>query len=549
MPSPPEPPSRPPGPSQEAVRILVIEDDADLSEVYRRILSRVGRVQGCESLGQALEAIQAEAPEVVILDLGLPDSQGLEGLARVRKQAPGAAVVITTGAGDENLAIEALRRGAQDYLLKGRLEAATLTRSVRYALERKGTENKLQRSEELFSVITSSIVDLLSIIDARGRRLYTSPSYHRVLGYSAEEMAELDMGDLVHPEDRTKVQEALARLFVEGTSAGLEYRIRHRDGSYRVFESNASCIQDTQSDEAQAVFVARDVTARKQAEAERERMEVQLRHAQKLESIGQLAAGIAHEINTPTQYIGDNTIFLRDAFKTLGEVIEAQQALMDRHEVGGCTPADVAAARRRFEEADVDYLMEEIPKAITQTLEGVQRVTRIVGAMKDFSHPGMESKVHVDLNHSIESTLIISHNEWKYLAQVETDYAPDLPPVPCFPGELNQVILNLVVNAAHAIQEAKEKGDPDRQGRIRISTRKEGEEVVIRVEDNGTGIPEAIRQRIFEPFFTTKPIGKGTGQGLAIAHSVIVDKHKGHLRLESELGKGTTFIIALPLES
>ena len=202
----------------------------------------------------------------------------------------------------------------------------------------------------------------------------------------------------------------------------------------------------------------------------------------------------------------------------------------------------------RFRALDLDYLLDEVPKAVEQTRDGVARVARIVGAMKDFSHPGMESKVHVDLNHAIESTLIISHNEWKYTADVVTDYDPGLPDVPCFPSEFNQVILNLVVNAAHAIQEAKEKGDPHLQGRIRIATRQEGQEILVRIEDNGSGIPEAIREKIFEPFFTTKPIGKGTGQGLAIAHAVIVDKHKGRLSFETATGKGTTFTIALPLE-
>ncbi|HWQ09170.1 MAG TPA: ATP-binding protein, partial [Holophaga sp.] len=210
-------------------------------------------------------------------------------------------------------------------------------------------------------------------------------------------------------------------------------------------------------------------------------------------------------------------------------------------------PESLKALEEQYRALDLDYLLEEVPKAVEQTRDGVARVARIVGAMKDFSHPGMESKVHVDLNHAIESTLIISHNEWKYVAEVATDYDPGLPDVPCFPSEFNQVILNLVVNAAHAIQEAREKGNPDLQGRIRISTRQEGQEALVRIADNGAGIPESIREKIFEPFFTTKPIGKGTGQGLAIAHAVIVDKHKGRLSFDTETGKGTTFTIALPL--
>ena len=542
-----DPSSHPQGATPPPIHILVVEDDPTLSEIYQRILARVGRVRGCASLAQALGAIQDTSPEMVILDLGLPDSQGLDGLARIRKLAPAAAVVITTGARDESLAIEALRNGAQDYLLKGSLEASALVRSVRYALERKVTENKLRRSEELFSVISNSVVDLLSIIDARGRRLYTSPSYQTVLGYSAEEMTDLDLGDLVHPEDRAKIQAALTRLFSGGASAGLEYRVRHRDGTYLTFESNAACIRDAQGSEPQAVFVARDVTARKQAEAERERMEVQLRHAQKLESIGQLAAGIAHEINTPTQYIGDNTIFLRDAFRTLGELVTVQQALMDRHGTEGCTAEEVASVRRRFEEADIGYLMEEIPKAIAQTMEGVKRVTRIVGAMKEFSHPGSDTKTPTDLNRAVESTVTVCRNEWKYVADLELDLAPELPFVLCHPSDLNQAVLNLIINAVHAIEEAQ-TGAEKAKGRIRIGTRQDGDWVEIRISDTGCGIPENIQSRVFDPFFTTKTVGKGTGQGLAIVHSVIVERHKGSVSLESEMGKGTTFILRLPLK-
>jgi two-component system, NtrC family, sensor kinase len=529
------------------VHILVVEDDEYLSEIYPQILECLGPVKSCLSMSLALLAIKVTVPEVVILDLGLPDSQGLDGLARIREKAPAAAVVITTGESDENLAIEALRRGAQDYLLKGKLDKATLLRSVRYALERKQTENKLRRSEELFSVITNSIVDLLSIIDSTGKRLYASPSYQRVLGYSEEEMAGLDLSDLVHLDDRSKIQEALARLFSEGTSEGLEYRVRHKNGAYLVFESNAACIRDTQSGVPQAVFVARDVTARKQAEAEHNQMEMQLRQAQKLESIGQLAAGIAHEINTPTQYIGDNTIFLRDAFKALGEVVVAHQALLARYESGDFTTEEISAVRRQFDNADLGYLLEEIPKAIIQTMEGVKRVTRIVGAMKEFSHPGSDTKTRTDLNRAIESTVTVCRNEWKYVADLELDLAPDLPFVLCLPSDFNQAILNLVINAAHAIEDAR-SGDSKTKGLIRISTRQVDEVVEIRVQDTGCGIPAGIQSRIFDPFFTTKVVGKGTGQGLAIVHSVIVEKHKGSISLESNVGEGTTFVLRLPLK-
>jgi signal transduction histidine kinase len=197
------------------------------------------------------------------------------------------------------------------------------------------------------------------------------------------------------------------------------------------------------------------------------------------------------------------------------------------------------------ERADSGYLLEEIPKAIEQTLEGVTRVSRLVGAMKEFSHPGTKEKIPLDLNHAIENTITVARNEWKYVADLETEFDPLLPLISCQPGEFNQVTLNLIVNAAHAIADVVGKGGSTK-GKIKIQTRDSTEWVEIRIQDTGSGIPEKVRARVFDPFFTTKEIGKGTGQGLAIARSVIVDKHGGTIHFETEEGKGTTFIVRLP---
>src|ERR1700722_13318294 len=274
-------------------------------------------------------------------------------------------------------------------------------------------------------------------------------------------------------------------------------------------------------------------------------LEDQLRQAQKLEAVGQLAAGIAHEINTPTQYIGDNVRFLKDAFQDLRTVLVNYERVLAAAK--DCTLSceilqEVTAA---VERADARYLLDEIPKAIEQTLEGVTRVSTLVSAMKEFSHPGTKDKTPLDLNHAIESTITVARNEWKYVSDVETDFDMSLPPISCQPGEFNQVILNLIVNAAHAIADVAAKGGPEK-GKIRIQTRNCPEWVEIRIQDSGSGIPEKVRARIFDPFFTTKEIGKGTGQGLAIARSVVVDKHDGTIHFETEDGRGTTFIIRLP---
>jgi signal transduction histidine kinase len=265
-----------------------------------------------------------------------------------------------------------------------------------------------------------------------------------------------------------------------------------------------------------------------------------------MESIGQLAAGIAHEINTPAQYVGDNTRFLQDAFADLCRLLQSYVELLDMSKANTVTPQLIAAVESTAAEVDSEYLLTEIPRAIEQSLQGIERIAKIVRAMKEFSHPGTEEKVEIDLNHAIETTITVARNEWKYVAEMVTDFDATLPPVRCLPGELNQVILNLIVNAAHAITDVVRDGN-NGKGTITVGTRGGGDWVEIRVSDTGTGIPEAIRLKVFDPFFTTKGVGKGTGQGLAIAHAVIVDKHGGTITYETEMGRGTTFLIRLPL--
>jgi len=278
---------------------------------------------------------------------------------------------------------------------------------------------------------------------------------------------------------------------------------------------------------------------------ERRRLELQLAQSQKLESIGQLAAGIAHEINTPIQFLNDNLAFLRDAFKDRQTVVDATDRLHQAAKQGTVTPEVIDALDEAMATADMAYLNAEIPKAIEQSLDGVQRVATIVRAMKEFSHPNAVEKAVIDINKAIENTIVVARNEWKYVAEMETQLDPALPPVPCLPGEFNQVILNLIVNAAHAIADNQWSAAMSK-GTITISTQRLDEHVEIRVRDTGTGIPETIRAKIFDPFFTTKPVGKGTGQGLAITHTVITKKHGGTVTFETEMGKGTTFIIRLP---
>lgn len=301
-----------------------------------------------------------------------------------------------------------------------------------------------------------------------------------------------------------------------------------------------------------------NVVSRKTRELDRERQQLQdaltelrttqarLVQSQKMEAIGQLAAGVAHEINTPVQYVSDNVSFLRSGFDTLLGVVDQYIALLSEAQAAPLSAERIEAAAAAVKAARLDYLRRNVPDAFEESSEGLNRVATIVTAMKRFSHPSGEDMEPADLADIVTTTVVVARNEWKYVAELETSFDERLGKVPCFRDEISQVVLNLVVNAAHAIGELV-VNNPGSKGRILVSTHLAGELAEIRVADTGGGIPEAIQRSVFDPFFTTKPVGKGTGQGLSMAYSTIVDKHHGRLYFESVAGQGTTFFIQLPL--
>ena len=274
----------------------------------------------------------------------------------------------------------------------------------------------------------------------------------------------------------------------------------------------------------------------------RERLEKELRLAQKLEGIGQLAAGIAHEINTPMQYVGDNVTFLTRAFAKLSEHVAVADAALT-----GETAKSLEEARGLLDasraQLKLKFLLENVPKSLRDAASGIEHVSSIVRAMKSFAHVDHDEKVTGDINQAIRDTLMVAQSEYKSVANVETDLG-ELPPVICFLGRLNQVFLNLIVNAAHAISEAK----PATGGKIRVVSRVKDNVVTVTISDNGGGVPEGIHDKIFDQFFTTKPVGKGTGQGLSLARGIVVEAHGGTLSFETAQGKGTTFHIRLPVD-
>jgi PAS domain S-box-containing protein len=408
---------------------------------------------------------------------------------------------------------------------------------ARDVTEWKSTLEAFRESEERYRELFENASDLVYTSDLEGRITSLNRVAVQTLGYSLEEAVQMNLRQLLAPQHWPRIEQFRVDLLGGDSPSSLELEITAKDGREVRLEVKPRLIyKDGKPVGVQGI--GRDITGREVAEME-------LLHAQKLEAVGRLASGIAHEINTPIQFVGDNTRFLQDSFGCLQGLLNKYQEFLSTAASGTLRPDFLAEVRRAEEEADFAYLREEIPKALTQTLEGITRVSSIVRAMKDFAHPESKEMAAADLNKALLSTLTVARNELKYVSDVETDFG-DLPLVVCNVGDLNQVFLNLLVNAAHAISDVV-KGT-GAKGKIRVRTVLEGKTVLITISDTGGGIPEAIRARIYDPFFTTKEVGRGTGQGLAIARSMVVNRHKGSLTFESEVGKGTTFYIRLPLD-
>jgi two-component system NtrC family sensor kinase len=401
--------------------------------------------------------------------------------------------------------------------------------------ERRKIEDARRKAEQNYRGMFYGALIGIFKLGPLGHLIYVNPAMSSGMGYTSPDDMLSNMisplwDTIVSPERR---EEFMSEMIARGQVRCFEIEVYRKDRSKVWFSSTIRAVYRNR--------VLMGYEGLQEDITERRLLREQLAQAQKLESVGQLAAGIAHEINTPTQYIGDNVRFLKDTFLDLTSLFAVYEDLLAAARADTLTPK---AIQRTVKAVDLDFLLAEIPRAIEQTLEGVGRVATLVSAMKEFSHPGTKEKIPLDLNHAIQSTLTVARNEWKYVADVTTAFDPLLPHVSCHPGEFNQVVLNLIVNAAHAIGDVV--GDSGDKGTIHVQTRDLPGGIELRIGDTGAGIPARVRDRIFDPFFTTKKIGKGTGQGLAIAHSVIVDKHHGSIHFETAEGAGTTFVIRLP---
>jgi two-component system, NtrC family, sensor kinase len=430
-----------------------------------------------------------------------------------------------------------LRRLNDDLEFKVRDRTASLDKSNQDLIAEIATRHEVEaaksRSEQLFRSIAENSADLIAVVDQSGHRIYNNPTYERLLGYTREELKETISFQQIHPEDRPRVTQAAQLALETGIGHIVEYRMQRKDGTYVSLESHGSFIRDSHGEIEAFVISARDVSDRRTA-----------MQTEKLSAIGQLAAGVAHELNTPVQYISDNITFLSDAWKKVDEVMALATAAVHAPVASSSLPS--AAPPGAALPEDWGWLRQEVPKAIAQSIEGIRRMSKILGAMRRFSHTGGGERELVDLNEALDATLTVAQNHIKHIADVQTAYQPNLPLVECYCDEMNQVFLNLIVNASHAIRDASTQPSRER-GKLVIRTRQIDQDVQIEVEDNGTGIPVSARPRVFDPFYTTKQVGEGTGQGLAICYQIVAQKHHGRIWFDTEINKGTTFFVRIPL--
>ncbi len=540
--------------------ILIVDDEQPVRKVLTRYLEEAGHTcQAAPSVRDAREALTNRDLDLILSDVNMPEESGIDLARHVAAHHPDIPMIMVSVMDDPDFAKTALDLGAYGYIVKPFTRNIVLI-NVENALQRRRLEiekraylNRLETSvRQRTKSLSNQLTFLQDLIDAIPSPIFYKDKNEKFKGCNRafEEMTGLTRDAIIGKTPFDVVPEDLAAISTKthqgmfhspGTVITYEYDMVYPDQTVHNLLVNKATYRNGDGNPAGQVGVMVDIT-------EKVQMERELRQAQKLESIGQLAAGIAHEINTPTQYISDNSRFIQEATTELLNILKTYDNLLSAAKAGAPLGDHITEVEKKCESADLAYLQEEIPLAIEQTREGVSRVSKIVNSMRQFSHPGTGKKTPVDLNKALEATINVARNEWKYVADVETDFDPRMPPVSCLAGEINQVFLNLLINASHAIGDVCEDGK-NGKGIISITTSRNNGWAMVTIADTGPGIPEEIQQRIYDPFFTTKSVGKGTGQGLAIAHRVINERHQGSISFETGEGQGTTFIVKLPLNT
>ena len=407
---------------------------------------------------------------------------------------------------------------------------------------------RAERAARQAHAVLDAIEDAAYVWDPESLQLtYVNEGAIKALGYSRAELLKLRTSSVDAERDDEAVRATMTPV-LSGATPVARFTTMHRRKNGETFPVEVSLQVGGQTGKtSQMVAIARDISDRVRQAAllqaeitRRQSIETDLRLAQKLEAVGRLASGVAHELNTPIQYIGDSVHFLRSAFDDISRLLGLHAKVIESLPTAEPLRVEVEKAAQAV---DLPFVLEEVPRAFERTLEGAERVGTIVRAMKEFAHESSGEQSPADLNRALQTTLVIARHEYKYAAAVETHFE-EIPQVTCNLGELNQVFLNLLVNAAHALADA---GKDASSGRIVIGTHQDGAHVEIYLEDNGCGIPADIVSKIYDPFFTTKEVGRGSGQGLALCRSIVVDRHGGTIDVVSAVGNGTRFTVRLPI--
>ena len=515
---------------------------------------------------QGLQILKAAWQEnrkfgMAFVDMRMPPGwDGVETIEQLWKVDPDLQVVICTAYSDRSWDEIFQRIGGTDKLLilkkpfdtievvqlatslceKRRLLEASRSREENLQGVVRVQETELIEAHKDAEVLIDSMSSILISLDENGFVSRWNPVATDVFGFSSEDAIKMDFRKLpIQWNDYSKLEQAFSGCD-QLSKTQLELQFKDASGTTRTLDTTICPILYDQTKRAR-LFLATDITRQKA-------LQMQLDQALRLESVGQLAAGVAHEINTPMQYIGDNIHFVAESIRKLDSLLEMMPCMVDEE----TSDEQIAYYRKElsqsFKPSKVKSSLRQIPEALQDSIEGVTSVSNIVAAMKAFSHPGNEEKSKVCMNQILNSTITVAKNEWKYVADIETNFDEHLASIEGLASELNQAFLNIIVNASHAIGDRVDAEEIAR-GKILITTQNSGDDVIVTIEDNGGGIPMHVRDKIFDPFFTTKDVGKGTGQGLSIAHTVVSQKHGGDLSFSVKEGVGTTFSIKIPQES
>jgi two-component system NtrC family sensor kinase len=564
--------SAPPDSSRDA-RILVVDDD----DLIRQTIARCLRNQAYEvaaacSPVDALKELAHRSFDVILLDVAMPGMTGLELLVLCKEKCPQSEVIMLTAQGSLEIAVDSMRKGACDFISKP-FHVEQIRLAVARAIERKYLHDATalyRASHAIFATpeferLPEAIVQVsMRVMDADGvslllpgidGSLYVANSYG--LSPAVRQAVRITPGEGI----AGKVAVSLTPVILQGDAGGprengvADARSRVKSSIVYPLVSDRRLVgmltfnrtNDARPFRPYDLEKAGVLGSQVLLALETSRLTRQNITTEKLAAVGQLAAGVAHEINTPIQYIGDSMAFIAQGFGDLLLLLARHQAL--RHSLERNEPtAQLAREIGDLEqELDIGYFVEQVPSAVQRTIEGISRVAEIVRAMKAFAHPGQDDKADADINQIIRTTLAVSRAEYKYVAEVSTELA-DVPPVHCHAGEIGQVLLVLIVNAAQAVADCKDVKEQNGKGSIVVRSSVDADEVVIAVADTGPGIPADFGGRIFEPFFTTKEVGKGTGLGLSVARTIVVEKHGGSLTFESEIGRGTEFVVRIPIQ-